>query len=131
MSQENVEVVRRLYGLWPGRVSTAQEVLDPEVVIDIAATVLTPAIYHGVDGFLRFVERIGEMWEELQVEPEELIDVGDNVVAAVRMAGVGRGRTVRAETRVFTTWTFRDGKVQRYTSYGTKRQALESVGLRE
>ena len=72
MSQENVEVVRRLYGLWPDRVSTAQEVLDPDVVIDIAATVLTPAIYHGVDGFLRFVERIGEMWEELQVEPEEL-----------------------------------------------------------
>ena len=131
MSQEKVEVVRRLYGLWPDRVSTAQEVLDPDVVIDIAATVLTAGLYHGVDGFLRFVERIGEMWEQLRVEPEELIDAGDNVVAAVRMSGMRRGHTVRAETRVFTTWTFRDGKVLRYTSYGTKRQALEAVGLRE
>ena len=131
MSQENVEIVRRVYGLWPDRVSAAEEVLDPDLVIDIPRNVLTPAFYHGFDGFRRFLERVEEVWENLQVEPEELIDAGDNVVAAVRMSGKRRGSNVKAETRVFTVWTFREGKVLRYTSYRTKRQALESVGLSE
>ena len=131
MSEENVEVVRRLYGLWPDRVSAAKEVLHPDVAIDVGQNVLTPALYHGFDGFQRFLERVEEVWENLQVEPEELIDAGDNVVAAVRMSGKRRGSKMKAETRAFTVWTFHEGKVLRYTSYRTKRQALESVGLRE
>ena len=127
-----MEVVRRLYGLWPDRVSAAEEVLHPDVVIDVySRNVLTPALYHGFDGFRRFLERVEEVWENLQVEPEELIDAGDNVVATVRMWGKRRGTKMKAETRVFTIWTFREGKVLRYTSYQTKRQALEAVGLRE
>ena len=42
MSEENVEVVRRLYGLWPDRVLAAEEVLHPDVVIDVTRNVLTP-----------------------------------------------------------------------------------------
>ncbi len=132
MSEENVEVVRRLYRLWPDRVSAIVEVLHPDVVIDVySRNVLTPALYHGFDGFRRFLERVEEVWESLQVEPEELIDAGDDVVATVRMWGKRRRSKIKAETRVFTIWTFREGKVLRYTSYQTKRQALEAVGLRE
>ena len=132
MSEENVEVVRRLYGLWPDLVSAAEEVLDPDVVIDVySRNVLTPALYHGFDGFRQFLGRVEEVWENLRVEPEELIDAGDNVVATVRMWGKRRSSQTKAETRAFTIWTFRDGKVLRYTSYQTKRQALESVGLQE
>jgi ketosteroid isomerase-like protein len=132
MSQENVEVIRRLYGLWPDRISAAEEVLHPDVAMDIASrNVITPGLYRGFDGFRRFLERVEEVWENLQVEPEELIDAGDNVVAAVRMSGKRRGTKVKTDTRVFTVWTFREGKVWRYTSYGTKRQALEAVGLSE
>ena len=132
MSQENVEIVLRIYDLWPDRVSAAEEVLHRDVVIDVySRNVLTPALYHGFDGFRRFLERVEEVWENLQVEPEELVDAGDNVAATVRMWGKRRSSKMKAETRVFTIWTFREGKVLRYTSYQTKRQALESVGLRE
>jgi ketosteroid isomerase-like protein len=131
MSEENVEIVRRLYGLWPDRVLAAEEVLHPDVVIDVSRNVLTPALYHGFDGFQRFLERVEELWETLQVEPEEFIDAGDNVVAAVRMSGMRRGTKMKAETQAFTIWTFREGKVLRYTSYRTKRQALEAAGLSE
>ena len=62
MSQENVEVVRRLYGLWPDRVLAAEEVLHPDVVIDVTRNVLTPALYHGFDGFRRFLEQVEEEW---------------------------------------------------------------------
>ena len=131
MSQENVEVVRRLYGLWPDRVLAAEEVLHPDVVIDVTRNVLTPALYHGFDGFRRFLEQVEEEWENLQVEPEEFIDAGDNVVVAVRMWGERRGSKMKAETGAFTIWTFREGLVLRYTSYRTKRQALEAAGLSE
>jgi ketosteroid isomerase-like protein len=131
MSEENVEVVRRLYGLWPDRVLAAEEVLHPDVVIDVTRNVLTPALHHGFDGFRRFLGQVQEEWENLQVEPEELIDAGDNVVAAVRMSGKRRGSKMKAEMEAFTIWTFGEGKVLRYTSYRTKRQALISVGLWE
>jgi hypothetical protein len=55
MSQENVEIVRHLYGLWPDRVSAAEEFLQPDVVIDIPEIVLTPALYRGFDGVRRFL----------------------------------------------------------------------------
>ncbi len=132
MSQENVEVVRRLYALWPDRVSAVEQVLDPDVAIEVVTkNVLTPALYHGSDGFRHFLERVEEIWENLEVEPEELIDAGEHVVAAVRMSGKRRGYTTKSETWAFTVWTFREGRVLRYTSYRTKRQALEFVGLRE
>ena len=45
MSKENVEVVRRLYGLWPDRVSAVEEVLHPDVAIEVySRNVLTPAL---------------------------------------------------------------------------------------
>ena len=131
MSQENVEIVRHLYGLWPDRVSAAEEFLQPDVVIDIPEIVLTPALYRGFDGVRRFLERVEEIWENLRVEPGELIDAGDNVVAVVRMSGKRRISGMKEEVRVSTVWTFHEGKVLRYTSYRNRATALEAVGLTE
>jgi ketosteroid isomerase-like protein len=129
MSKENVEVVRRLYGLWPDRISAVEEFLHPDVVIDVRDVVLTPALYRGFDGVLRFFERVGEIWENLRVEPEELIDAGDNVVAVVRMSGKRRLGGMKDEVQVVTVWTLREGKVLRYTGYRDRSEALEAAGL--
>jgi hypothetical protein len=61
MSQENVEVVRGLNDLFPGRdFSAAEKLVHPNAVFDVSRNIFNPAIHHGLDGFRRFVEQIDE-----------------------------------------------------------------------
>ena len=135
MSQEKVEVVRRCYesDFWTNRdFSVAPDLAHPDVVLDLSRNIFNPGVYQGLDGLRRFVEQVDEMWEDFQIEPEELIDGGDQVVAAVRMSGRGRGSGVEAEMQVFAVWTLREGKVSRMTGgYRDRAEALEAAGLKE
>jgi ketosteroid isomerase-like protein len=133
MSQENVKIVRRCYEFWADRdFSLIPELATPDVVLDLSRNVFNPAIYHGHAGFLRFLEQVDEMWEDFHIEAEELVDAGDQVFAAARIAGKGRGSGVETEMRVFAVWGLRDGKVQSVTGgYRDRAEALEAAGLSE
>jgi ketosteroid isomerase-like protein len=66
------------------------------------------------------------------IEAEELIDAGDHVFAAVRIAGKGRESGVETEMRLFTVWKLRNGKVQTVTGgYRDRAEALEAAWLPE
>ena len=133
MSQENVELVRRCYGMLANRdFSAIPEVIDPDFVLDLSRNVFNPGVHRGVDGIARFVQQIDEMWGKFEVELEEFIDGGDAVVVAVRISGMGRGSGATADMRVFNVWTLRDGKVIRLTGgYRDRAEALEAAGLSE
>jgi ketosteroid isomerase-like protein len=133
MSQENVEIVRRCYGLGADRdFSTLSELAHPDVVVDLSRNVFNPGVHRGLDAFRHFVEQVDEMWEDFQIEPEEFIDAGDNVFVASRMSGRGRGSGVEVEMRAFAVWTLREGKVSRWRAgYRDRAEALEAAGLRE
>jgi hypothetical protein len=45
------------------------------------------------------VEQVDEMWEDFQTELEELIDGGDQVVAAVRISGSPAASRASARSR--------------------------------
>jgi ketosteroid isomerase-like protein len=133
MSQENVEIVRRCYGMWDNRdFSSIPEIAHPEFVLDVTRNVFNPGVHRGVDGFARFVEQIDEVWENFDIEPEEFIDAGEHVVTAVRISGKGHGSGAGAEMRLFNIWTLRDGKVLRITGgYRDRAEVLEAAGLSE
>jgi ketosteroid isomerase-like protein len=133
MSQENVEVVRRCYGFWADRnLSAIADVVHPDGVVDLSRNVFNPGVHRGFDAFVSFVEQVDEMWENFEVEPEELIDAGDNVVVASRISGKGRGSGVETAMRVYAVWTLREGKVARLTGgFRDRAEALEAAGLSE
>ena len=133
MSQENVEVVRRCYAVWESRdFSTIPELAHDDVVVDVSRNIFNPGIHRGIDGFLRFVEQIDEVWDDLRLEPEELIDAGDKVVAAVHLSGTGHASGAGADMRMFAIWTLRDGKVARVAGgYRNRAEAIEAAGLSE
>jgi hypothetical protein len=113
MSQENVEVVRRCSESWTNRdFSAFGEVAHPDLIWDVSRRVFNPAVYHGLDGFRRFVEQVDEMGENLQFVPEEFIDAGDHVFTSIRLSGSGRGSGVQAEMREFAIWTFLRGALR-------------------
>ena len=134
MSQENVESERRLYALRLGSdlLSAAEELVHPDAVIDMSQNIFNPNVYFGFDGLRRFIAQVNEMWEDFRVEFDELIDMGDNVVAAHRISGKGRESGVEVEMPVFAIWTLRDGKVVRMTGgYRDRAQALRDAGQAE
>ena len=65
------------------------------------------------------------------MEPHDLIDAGDKVVASVRLVGVGRQSGVETTANAAHVWTFRSGKIVRLTVFQTMEEALEAVRPRE
>jgi hypothetical protein len=75
----------------------------------------------------------GAVWEEFdeaQVEPQELIDTADGVLAVMTFRGRGRQSGVEVNMEVFQLWTFEDGKVIRGQGFADREGALEAAGLR-
>jgi SnoaL-like domain len=78
-----------------------------------------------------FVREYAAAFENWQIRPEEIVDAGDHVFAAVRDGGRIKGAKTEIFNRFFHVFTFRDSKVVRFSSYLDRDEALEAAGLRE
>ncbi len=135
MSQENVEVVRRIWDAADRRDSqTVFSFYDPEVELDVSGfpVVATDAnLYRGHDGIRRLFTEWREIWSDAGSNLVELIDAGDRVVSVYEYRGRGRVSGVAVEEVFATVWTIRNGKAVRVAWFVGREEALEAVGLRE
>ena len=133
MSQENVEIVRRVFAaLSRGDRETAFGFADPEIVVDATRRVFNPTTYVGLEGIRQWASDMDEIWEEFHAEVREFIEAGDHVVVILRLHGKGKASRVDVEQSVAGVWTVRNGQVVRIEiGYTDPRQALEAAGLSE
>jgi ketosteroid isomerase-like protein len=134
MSQENVEVVRRVLRQFSDQdIDAMLADVDPEVAIDYSESNAPDAsVYHGHAACRAFVQGRYEDFEERRFDAVELIDAPPNAVIVVGlMRGRGRASEAEVEARSVTVWTVRDGKVSNVKLYQTRTEALEAVGLSE
>ena len=135
MSQENVEIVRRLAALLSqDDYGAFFDELPPEFVFDFSRRLMGPTVLRGRDQLRTYFEREGEVWEggRASMQPKELIDAGDKVLGLVRVSGRGKASGVAVEAYTWNVWTFRDGKPVEMTYFGDDRAAaLEAVALSE
>jgi uncharacterized protein len=133
MSQENVELVRRVYELWPTRQwSLIPDLFAPDVEIDLSRNVFNPDIYRGHAGTEKMLRAVEDMWDHFQIVPTELIDAGDKVVVAVTIKGTGKESGVDVSMQVLNIWTIRDSMIVRVVGgYRDRSEALEAAGLSE
>lgn len=133
MSQENVEIVRRVFeATIRGEGSQVLEFYDPEVDLEARgslANLIGGGVYHGHDGIRRFYRAYYEAWEHVDYEIEELIDAGEYVVSIVTNRGRGRASGVALDWPVPGVWTVKDGKVVRVVFFSSREEALEAAGL--
>ena len=144
MSQENVEVVQRVFRHW----AEGAETKDPRALEAVFAeglfspdTKYTPlqevagtggTTYVGLDGLREFVGAWSAAWVDWRVALEETIDAGDDrVVAVIRQSGTGRGSGARVSLRFAMVFTFSGGQVTDRRDYLDLSDALEAVGLSE
>jgi hypothetical protein len=78
MSQENVEVVRALFETAGAWLDAGLEFLAPEIELHLSGAFPDlDAVYRGHEGVERFTDLFNAPWEELSVDAERFIDLGD------------------------------------------------------
>ena len=131
MSQENVEMVRKIYEGWSrGDFSVGVGLLGPDFEWQQHAEAVEPGSHRGaaIGGALK---SMFEIYEDYRVEPEEYMDAGDRVFVVARNRGTARGSGMEVDQRFAFVWTVRDGKLARLEVYTDRAEALEAAGLRE
>ena len=136
MSQENVEVVRRVYEATAHRDTEAVlSLYDPDVEWVMAhhprGEMFGGGSIRGHEGLRAWFRAWYEAFEDFEHKCEELIDAGEHVVSVGTDRGRGRESGVRVEQQLAAVWTVRHGKVVRVVWWPSREEALEAVGPRE
>ena len=135
MSQENVEIVRRVSDAYNRRdVGAMLDELHPEVEwhpwlqlqLGGAATV-----YRGHQGVRKGIRELEEAFSEIQAEQTEIRDLGERVVAIGRLRARGKESGAITESPIAWIVDFKSGKVIRVREYLDPKEALEAAGLSE
>jgi ketosteroid isomerase-like protein len=83
----------------------------------------------GRDAMRAYVADWYEMFADLTIAPEEILDGGsERVIVVWRVTGTARASGVPTELRYAAVYTIRGGKVARGREYMTKAEALAAIG---
>jgi ketosteroid isomerase-like protein len=135
MSQENVEIVRRVSDAYNRRdVGAMLDELHPEIEwhpwlqlqLGGAATV-----YRGHQGVRKGIRELEEAFSEIQAKQTEIRDLGERVVAIGYLRGRGKESGAMTESALAWIVDFNSGKVIRVREYLDPKEALEAAGLGE
>jgi hypothetical protein len=126
-----VEMVRRGYELFNhGDVEGSLDMLHPEIEWH---TYIVPGpgggTYHGHDGVRELWSDAKRVFGGFKNIPEQILETRDQVVAFVRVEGVGTQSGVPVEARIAHLYSFRDGKVIRIESFENRDEALRAAGI--
>jgi ketosteroid isomerase-like protein len=130
MSQENVDVVRRIYV--DGLIDR-----DPEWILDLATpdieyvnppNAVEPGVRRGPAEVVRAMRKFAEPWRESRHELHELFDCGNAVVASVTWYTRVRGSATELTQEEAHTWTLRGGRIAGFEWGQDLSRALDQQG---
>ena len=83
----------------------------------------------GRDRMRKSLESLFEAWESYRLEPEQIHDLGDRVLAVVRERARGRTSGVEVDSLWGYLITVEAGQIRRIEAYRDAGQAFEIAGL--
>ena len=134
MSQENVEIVRRLYEHWARGDFSTTKFFDPEIVYSRigAETPDMEGEWRGLEDMSAATRDYFRVFSDLHIEAEKIIDLGDaRVLVLSRQSASGKLSGAPFEHELGDLMTLKDGKIVGLASYWRRAEALEAVGLSE
>ena len=133
MSQENFDVVRRWWAGFNEDGMPSLDLCDEQIEISNPPEFPVRGSFHGHEGVRRWRDQAFDVFDDLNVETEKLIDAGDGetVVMFLRLRGVASYTRIKADEPWAAVWKIRNGKLLHAQGYISRRKALEAAGLRE
>ena len=131
MSQENVEIVRRIYDDVV-RPEAIRELYAPNYEMDTTDIAPDVGVIRWFDASAEVLRSYFETFEDFYVEIDEVIHTDEeHVVTEVHDGGRMPGSDSEVRNHRFHVFAFRDGKVVRFSSHLDRNRALEAAGLSE
>jgi ketosteroid isomerase-like protein len=132
VSEENVEIVRRLIKDWSrGEYSAALDSIDPEIEVNVAFQANLDGTYRGHAGLAELMGTFWAEFEDQRIEIEQTMPAGSDVVVGVRFYGRGKRSGLEIDAPAWHVWSLREGKAVRWRLLRTKQEALEAARLSE
>lgn len=131
MSQENVEILRAGYEAFNRTHELDVDGFDPGIEWHTRADLADSATHRGYAGVAELMSSWATAFDDFRLEPEELIDADDRVVAVLRLHGRVRGSGQEVEMEETQIWRYVDGRAIEVREYPTKAEALEALGRAE
>jgi ketosteroid isomerase-like protein len=136
MSQENVEIVRRVIDAWNRRdLKDLLAISDPEGEYVNSPTAIEPGTKRGRDEVAAVMRAQWESLTDGRWEIDRIYDRGEEIIALGRLSRRMPGSDARLEDRSLLSYKIRSGKLVRTEVLGLGRDevqtALEAAGLSE
>jgi ketosteroid isomerase-like protein len=129
MSQENVEIVRRVYeALNRSDWDAAFRDAHPDFELTFRRGPLA-GTHRGRETPETVISDMRAAFEVWIIEPSEFLIAGDQVVAIVKNRVRPKGTEAEIETRNGHLWTIRDGKILSLEGFPHADDAIDAAGL--
>ena len=88
-----------------------------------------PKVHYGREDYLHMFETLTEGWEELTIQSEEVIDLGDRLFGVSRITGHGKLSGIVLDMPLFQVVNLRNGMIVRQRDFAERDKAIEAAGL--
>ena len=133
MSQENVEIVRKVHAAFSRRdLRGFLSLWHPECEYRAAITQAIEgedAVFRGHEGICRWWDDLDDLYANLSSEILEVRDLGERLVVVFVIRSDAKGSGVAGEETLAQVVTVREGKIVQVRDYLSPEEALEAVGL--
>jgi ketosteroid isomerase-like protein len=125
VSQENVELIHRIYGAWD-RDESARDFISEDVEYVNPSYAVEPGTRRGRASF----KVVRETYEDFKIHIDRFIDAGgEDVLVLAHYTASGDRSGVPLEGEHGYLWTVRDGLAIRFRWFSSHGEALEAAGL--
>ena len=126
MSEENVELVRRIYDAWE-REESARDFIAADIEYVNPSYAVEPGTRRG----RKSLASVRDTYKDFKIKVERIIDAGDETVVLAHYTASGSVSGVPLAGEHGYVWTVRDGLAVRFRWFQSHREALEAAGLSE
>jgi ketosteroid isomerase-like protein len=132
VSDANVDIVRTVFEAWNNAdLDSVTDLLSEDIQWREIGGRPERQATSGRENLREGLESLFETWQYYRLEPEEIQDVGDRVVAVLREVARGRSSGLEVEGRWGYVITVREGRLTRVEAYRDPRDARAAVGLED
>jgi uncharacterized protein len=127
MASQDVETLRAGYEAFARQdIPAVLAAFDPQITWRTSDSLPFGGTYQGHDGVVSFFQKLGEHFQEIEVEPLEFIDGDDTIVVLCRDRVAAAGGSNEQQT--VHLWRMRDGKAAEFTEFLDAAPILQILG---